>query len=45
LGYLYICNFEEERPLGKSLRVDPVEITYLSKTKDTNFYLLGRADG
>jgi len=45
LGYLYRCNFEDERPKENSLKVDPVPITYLSKTKDTNFYILGRKDG
>ena len=46
---LYGSNYEaivvnrlwDERPKENSLRVDPIPITYLSKTKDTNFYLLG----
>ena len=45
LGYLYRCAFGEDRPKENSLRVDSVPITFLSKSKDTNFYILGRKDG
>jgi len=45
LGYIYICNFEDERPKERSLKIDKCPIRYLSKTKGGNFYILGRDDG
>jgi len=45
LGYLYVCNFEEDRPTDLSFVVDPFPINFINKTKDTNFLMIGREDG
>ena len=45
LGFMYICNFEEERPRENSLKIDKTPIKFIQKTKGGNFYILGRDDG
>ena len=44
-GYLYVCNFDEERPTNKSMKINDCRVSYLNKTNDTEFIIMGRDDG